>query len=406
MDLAARATVAVENARLYRHVQENDRRKNEFLAMLAHELRNPLAPIRSAVEMLQMLELEDENLRWASEIISRQVDQLVRLVDDLLDISRISGGKIQLRTEIVDARSIVARAVEISRPAIDSRKHLLTLSAPTGPLPVNADPVRMAQVLANLLNNAAKYTHDGGRIDLDLSRSGSEAVFRVCDNGIGIAQEKLATVFDLFTQVDNSLDRTQGGLGIGLTLVRVLVQMHAGSVRAFSDGDDRGSQFVIRLPALAETVPVAPSARPSVPHVEAPVARRVLIVDDYPVVAESLMRVLALAGHDVRIAHDGPAALEVISTFHPEVIVLDIGLPGMNGYDLARQIRVETASNPVTLIAATGYGQTEDRHRAHNAGFDHHLTKPVDCVALLELIESIRSTPQSQESSSKLLSSA
>jgi signal transduction histidine kinase/DNA-binding response OmpR family regulator len=405
-DLAARATVAIENARLYHHVQENDRRKNEFLAMLAHELRNPLAPIRSAVEMVRMLEIEDENLRWASEIISRQVDQLVRLVDDLLDISRISEGKIQLRSETVDARSIVARAVEISRPAIDARKHLLTLSAPSSPLSVNADAVRMAQVLANLLNNASKYTDEGGRIDLELARSGDEAVFRVRDNGIGIAREKLVTVFDLFTQVDNSLDRTQGGLGIGLTLVRVLVQMHGGTVQALSEGENRGSQFVIRLPALDETVPIAVGGPHAVPCVERPVARRILIVDDYPLVAESLMRVLALAGHQVRIAHDGPAALEAIPTFQPEVIVLDIGLPGMNGYDLARQIRSEAASNSVTLIAATGYGQTDDRRRAHEAGFDHHLTKPVDCAALLELIEMTRIKPRGQESSSPLLSTA
>ena len=256
-DLAGRATVAIENARLYRHVQENDRRKNEFLAMLAHELRNPLAPIRSAVEMLQMLEIEDENLRWAGEIISRQVDQLVRLVDDLLDISRITGGKIQLRIQTVDARSIVARAVEISRPAIDARKHAADAVRAGGTLPMNADLVRMAQVLANLLNNASKYTTEGGRIDLDLVRSGNEAVFRVRDNGIGIAADKLASVFDLFTQVDNSLDRTQGGLGIGLTLVRFLVKLHGGTVQAMSDGPNRGSQFVIRVPALAETVPVA-----------------------------------------------------------------------------------------------------------------------------------------------------
>ena len=205
-DLAARASVAVENARLYRHVQENDRRKNEFLAMLAHELRNPLAPIRSAVDLLRMLEIDDENVRWASEVIARQVDHMVRLVDDLLDISRISGGKIQLRTETVDARSVVERAVETSRPAINAREHTLNLAVPSAPVPVEADPVRLAQVLANLLNNAAKYTQERGRIDFELVRSGHEAVFSVRDNGIGISAEKLSAVFDLFTQVDHSLD--------------------------------------------------------------------------------------------------------------------------------------------------------------------------------------------------------
>ena len=264
----------------------------------------------------------------------------------------------------------------------------------------------MAQVLANLLNNASKYTDEGGRIELDLARSGNEAVFRVRDNGIGIAADKLATVFDLFTQVDNSLDRTQGGLGIGLTLVRFLVEMHAGTVQAMSEGPNRGSQFIIRLPALEESVPLADDSRHPVPTVESTPPRRILIVDDYPLVAESLMRVLALAGHTVRIALDGSAALEVLAGFRPEVIVLDIGLPGMNGYDLARRIRSETASNPVTLIAATGYGQTEDRQRAHEAGFDFHLTKPVDCIALLELIESTRTRRQGHESSPPILSPA
>jgi CheY-like chemotaxis protein len=264
----------------------------------------------------------------------------------------------------------------------------------------------MAQVLANLLNNAAKYTDEGGRIDLELVLSGNEAVFRVCDNGIGIDQEKLPTVFDLFTQVDNSLDRTQGGLGIGLTLVRFLVEMHSGTVQATSDGAGLGSQFSIRLPALDETVPVATTARTPLPHIESSLARRILIVDDYPLVAESLMRVLALAGHQVRTAHDAPAALEVISAFDPEIIVLDIGLPGMNGYDLAKHIRVEKASNHVTLIAATGYGQNEDRHKALEAGFDHHLTKPVDCGALSKLIESTQRKPRGRGSTSPFLSPA
>jgi signal transduction histidine kinase/DNA-binding response OmpR family regulator len=405
-DLAARASVAIENARLYLHVQENDRRKNEFLAMLAHELRNPLAPIRSAVDLLRMLELDDENLLWASEVISRQVDHLVRLVDDLLDISRISGGKIQLRSEIVDARSVVQRAVETSRPVIDARKHTLKASLPSEPLPVKADPVRLAQCLANLLNNAAKYTQEGGRIDLELVRFGREAVFTVRDNGIGISPEKLTSVFDLFTQVDRSLDRAQGGLGIGLTLVRRLVEKHGGTVQASSDGPNRGSQFVIRLPALDEALAADAKSRPAAPELESSPARRVLVVDDYPRVAESLMKILALAGHEVKVAFDGPGALEEVAAFQPDVVVLDIGLPGLDGYQVARHIRNDPAYPHMTLIAVTGYGQKEDQRRAREAGFDHHLTKPVDCAALLELIGSQSGKLGGSESTSPVLSPA
>jgi signal transduction histidine kinase/DNA-binding response OmpR family regulator len=405
-DLAARASFAVENARLYRHVQENDRRKNEFLAMLAHELRNPLAPIRSAVELLTMLEIDDENLGWASEVIARQVDHMVRLVDDLLDISRISGGKIQLRTETIDARSVVDRAVETSRPLIDARKHTLNLVVPSEPLPVEADPVRLAQVLANLLNNAAKYTEEGGRIELNLVRSGGEAVFSVRDNGIGISAEKLSAVFDLFTQVDHSLARAQGGLGIGLTLVRRLIEMHGGTVQARSEGANRGSQFVIRIPALDEALPLNSEPRPQARDVEISSPRRILVVDDYPRVAESLMKMLELAGHEVKIALDGPGALEEISTFQPEIVVLDIGLPGMDGYEVARRLRNGSPSRQVILIAVTGYGQREDQLRARQAGFDHHLTKPVDCAGLLELIASFSVKPGGHESASPLLSQA
>ena len=405
-DLAARAAVAVENATLYRHVEENDRRKNEFLAMLAHELRNPLAPIRSAAELLRMLEIDNENLNWASEVIARQVDHMVRLVDDLLDISRITGGKIQLRVETIDSRSVVDRAVETSRPLLEDRKHTLHLSVPNQPLPIKGDPVRLAQVLANLLNNAAKYTEPGGRIDLELIRSGSEAVFSVRDNGVGISAEKLSAVFDLFTQVDHSLDRAQGGLGIGLTLVRRLVELHGGTVKASSEGANRGSQFVIRLPALDQAAALDSKANPRVPDGTPSHARRILIVDDYPRVAESLMKMLALAGHQVRIALDGPSAVEEALSFQPEFVVLDIGLPGMDGYDVARHIRNDPAARQATLIAVTGYGQKEDKLRALQAGFDHHLTKPVDCAVLLQLFAAKAAKPRGCGSASPLLSPA
>jgi signal transduction histidine kinase/CheY-like chemotaxis protein len=252
-EVAGRAAIAIDNARLYRDVQENNRRKNEFLAMLAHELRNPMAPIRNAAEVIRRLDLADANLQWASDVIARQVEHLVRLVDDLLDISRVTGGKIQLRMEAVDVSVAVARAIETSRPLIDARRHEFAVTLPSYPLFVKADLVRLSQVLSNLLNNAAKYTEEGGRIDLDVAHSNGEVVFRIRDNGIGISPEMLPCIFDLFTQVDRSLDRSQGGLGVGLTLVRQLVEMHGGSVQVSSDGHNRGSEFIVRLPPMEQS---------------------------------------------------------------------------------------------------------------------------------------------------------
>jgi signal transduction histidine kinase/DNA-binding response OmpR family regulator len=407
-DVASRAAIAIDNARLFYEVQENNRRKNEFLAMLAHELRNPLAPIRNAVEILRMLDIPDPNLQWANDIITRQVEQLVRVVDDLLDISRVTGGKIQLRKEPVDVAVAVGRAVETSRPLIDARRHELTVSLPPEPLHVNADLVRLAQVLANLLNNAAKYTEEGGRIALEVARAGDEAVFRVRDNGIGISPEIIASVFDLFTQVDRSLDRSQGGLGIGLTLVRQLIELHGGSVQAYSEGLNRGSEFVVRLPLLA--VPSAPAAAvnahdaPTQTQGSAP--RRILIVEDYPVVAESLKKMLLLAGHEVKVSRDGPSALEQLAIVRPEIILLDIGLPGMDGYEVAQAIRNQPGTESIVLIALTGYGQDEDRLRAIEAGFDEYLTKPVDPVALYSLIASAAPKDRAAKTSAPMLTRA
>ncbi len=389
-DLADRSAFAIDNARLYRDIQENDRRKNEFLAMLAHELRNPLAPIRNAVQILRMLDLKDAELLWANDIISRQVEQMVRLVDDLLDISRITGGKIQLRKEPIDVASAVIRAVETSRPLIDARRHELSVILPDHSLRVIGDVVRLSQVLGNLLNNAAKYTKEGGKISLQVSREGEEAVFSIRDNGIGISAEMLSSIFDLFTQLDRSLDRSQGGLGIGLTLVRQLVEMHGGTVQASSEGEDKGSEFCIRLPALPE---VAPSAAP---HEIAPEEsrqgnpRRILIVDDNPDVANSLARLLRMRNHEVRTAEDGHAALAEIPNFHPETVLLDIGLPGMDGYEVAQAIRKHPKGSSLVLVALTGYGQDEDRRRSQEAGFDHHLVKPVEIHSLLALISANR----------------
>jgi signal transduction histidine kinase len=385
-DLADRAAIAIDNARLYRDIQENDRRKNEFLAMLAHELRNPLAPIRNAVEVLRRLNLKDENLQWANDIISRQVEQLVRLVDDLLDISRINGGKIQLRKEPIDLARAVTRAVETSRPLIDARKHELRVALPTEPLVVDADIVRVAQALSNLLNNAAKYTAEGGTIEVGVARHGEEAVIQVRDNGAGISAEMLSRVFDLFTQVDRSLDRSQGGLGIGLTLVRRLVQMHGGSVHAFSEGANRGSEFVIRLPVLAETLSPPVTRDPAPPESRHHEPRRILIVDDHPDVTGTLARLLRLSGHHVRTALSGSDALAELAEHRPEIILLDIGLPGMDGFEVAQSIRRQAGMESTVLIALTGYGQDDDRRRSREAGFDHHLVKPVDIDALLSIL--------------------
>jgi signal transduction histidine kinase/DNA-binding response OmpR family regulator len=388
-DLAGRAAIALDNARLYRNIQEGDRRKNEFLAMLAHELRNPLAPIRNAVQLLRLLGQNDAQLIWARDVIERQVQHLVRLVDDLLDISRITSGKVQIRTEPVDVRVVTARAVETSRPLIDARKHELTVTVPHEPILAEADPTRLAQVVANLLNNAAKYTEEGGRIWLTLEQETGEVVVRVRDNGIGIPAEMLSSIFDLFTQADRSLDRSQGGLGIGLTLVRRLVEMHGGSVHASSAGPNQGSEFVVRLPALTgAALPTAP-VEVSQNGAKAVSPSRILIVDDNRDAAESLALLLQVTGFDVLQAHDGPAAVKAVEAFRPRMVLLDIGLPGMNGYDVARAIRDNHQTDDILLVALTGYGQEEDRQRSRAAGFDCHLVKPVDPEALAGLFASL-----------------
>jgi signal transduction histidine kinase/DNA-binding response OmpR family regulator len=385
-DLASRAAMALDNARLYRDVQENNRRKNEFLAMLAHELRNPLAPIRNAVECSRMLESQSSDQQWANEVIARQVEHLARLVDDLLDISRISGGKIHLRAESVDAASVVSRAVETSRPLIDERQHELTVSLPPEPLPMKCDAVRVAQVLSNLLNNAAKYTAKRGQILLDVEREDRDVVFRVRDNGMGIAALMLPHIFDLFAQADRSLDRSQGGLGIGLTLVRRLVELHGGTVRAFSAGTNRGSEFVVRLPLCETDALIRENNRPNSSPTGTTSSRRVLLVEDLPDVASSLSRLLRRVGHEVTAACDGVSALAALARELPDFVLLDIGLPGMDGYEVAREIRRVPGAELVVVIALTGYGQDDDRARSRAAGFDHHLTKPVDLDALLALL--------------------
>ena len=376
---ARQAAQFIDNARLHREIREADRHKGEFLAMLAHELRNPLAPILNALHLLRRE--EGEAASQAREVAERQVRHLARLVDDLLDVSRISSGKIQLRKGRVDLREAVTRAVESARPLITDRQHTLTVVLPDDPVLLEADEARLVQVLANLLNNAAKYTEPGGTIELQAGQHDGMIVARVRDNGIGVAPELLPRVFDLFTQADRSLDRSQGGLGVGLTLVRRLVEMHGGSVAASSAGVGQGSEFTIRLPIGAPESYQEPKrdgeSADSSDSGELD-SKRVLVVDDNIDGARILARLLQASGHLTALAHDGLSALELAQTHTPEVVLLDIGLPGMNGYQVAERLRDMEGVGDAVLIALTGYGQESDRRRAEEAGFDLHMTKPVD----------------------------
>jgi signal transduction histidine kinase len=367
-----RAEAALLNSEVAaRKLAEADARKNEFLAMLGHELRNPLAPIRNAVKVMKQRGSEDPDLCWARDVVDHQVRQMAQLVDDLLEISRVTSGKVRLQKEVVDVATIVAYATETSRPVLEAHHHRLSIALPADTVYIDADPLRMAQVLSNLLNNAAKYTNTGGQIRLAAASEGAGVVFRVRDNGIGIPPEMLSGIFDLFTQVDHSLDHSQGGLGLGLTLVRSLVEMHGGSVQALSEGLGRGSEFVVRLPIL-DPSHVHTDARLSGSETtiqlkepsQAP-SLRVLVVDDNVSSAQSLAMVLKLDGHDVQVAHDGQAALESVRHLRPEVVLMDIGLPGMDGYEVARRLRedAELAAGIVLLAAVTGYA--EDNARRH-----------------------------------------
>jgi signal transduction histidine kinase/CheY-like chemotaxis protein len=377
-DVAERTRLEEQLRQRARELAEADRRKDEFLAMLGHELRNPLAPIRHAAEVLRLADPPGPRERWAGEVIDRQVAHLARLVDDLLDVSRITRGKVRLKTDAVELAEVLERAVELSRPLIQARRHELVESLPPAPVWLEADPARLAQVVANLLNNAAKYTDERGRIVLSAAREGGEAVVRVRDTGVGIPAEMLPRVFDLFAQADRTLDRAQGGLGIGLTLVRRLVEMHGGTVEAHTEGPGKGSEFVVRLPALAGPPRGRPSGGGEI--VAAATSRRVLVVDDNADSAEGLAVLLRLRGYEVRTAGDGESALAEAAAFRPGVVLLDLGLPGPDGYEVARRLRREPSAAGAVLVALTGYGQEEDRRHSREAGFDHHLVKPADLV--------------------------
>jgi two-component system CheB/CheR fusion protein len=374
-----------EQRRLVDALRDADRRKDEFLAMLAHELRNPLAPIRNAVTVMALAEDDREAQRWSREVIDRQVRHLSNLVDDLLDVSRITQGKITLTKAPLAVRTFLSTAVEASRPLIDARQHALEVSLPEEAIRVEGDPTRLAQVISNLLNNAAKYTPLGGHIRLSAGRDGDEAVIRVQDDGEGISPDMLPRVFDLFSQANQSIDRSEGGLGIGLTLVKRLVEMHGGTVEARSDGPGDGSEFIVRLPLLRSEVlgTPPPSAEVSGPGLP----RRILVVDDNRDSADSLARLLRRLGHEIELAYEGSSACKAASAFTPDIVLLDIGLPGMDGYEVARRLRAEPSLDGVCLVALTGYGSEADRRKSTEAGFDAHLVKPVEFDALRRVLE-------------------
>ncbi|MCA1588881.1 MAG: PAS domain S-box protein [Acidobacteria bacterium] len=370
-------------------LSEADRRKTEFLAMLAHELRSPLAPIRNAMQIFRLKGGEMPDFQPAVDMMQRQVGQMVRLIDDLLDVSRITRGKIELKKQRIELDSVIHHAVEAARPGCESAQHELTVSLADHPIYLDADPARIAQILGNLLNNACKFTEPGGKIDLSVTVDSGYAEIRIKDTGIGVGPEQLPVIFEMFVQADTSLERTQGGLGIGLTLVKRLAEMHGGSVEARSEGTGKGSVFIVRLPLATE------SAESAVSRVLPDVAgrsgvRRILVVDDNRDSADSLAMLLTLGGHNiVDIARDGIEAVEAAGRLKPDVVLLDIGLPKLNGYEAARRIRAQAGSNGVYLIALTGWGQDEDRRRSSEAGFDAHLVKPVDYEKLSKLLDEV-----------------
>ncbi len=384
-EVAQRSAIAIENAQLYAKLQDADRRKDEFLATLAHELRNPLAPLRNALELIRLSAGDASMLDQARSLMGRQVDQMVRLIDDLLDISRITQGKLLLRKERVEIAAVVQSAVETSRPLIEASAHELTVMAPLEPIYLEADQVRLAQVIANLLTNAAKYTEQGGQISLTVQRQHGQAMISVRDTGIGIPADHLSHIFEMFSQVAPALERAQGGLGIGLALVKGLVELHGGTVEARSEGAGMGSEFIVRLPVLEVPAPAFNPGHNGGTSRRA-AKRRILVVDDNRDAAETTAMILRLMGHDTHTAHDGLEALQAAATLRPSVLLLDIGLPKMNGYEAARRIRQEPWGSDVTLIALTGWGQEEDKRRALEAGFDHHLTKPAGAAALEKVL--------------------
>jgi PAS domain S-box-containing protein len=392
--VAERTWLAVERLRLDQVLRESDaalreadRRKDEFLATLAHELRNPLSLIRNVITLQKTPDAPEADPRWGQDIVERQVNYLTRLTDDLFDVSRITRDKLDLQKEPVSLAEVIRAAVESSRPLINQRQHELTVTMSQEAVYVEADRVRLTQVFMNLLNNAAKYTPNPGHIWLSIEQAGDSVNVRVKDTGIGIAPENLPRLFDLFYQVDRSFTRSEGGLGLGLTLVHRLVEMHGGKVEVRSDGLNRGTEFIIRLPVLPVTTRhVSPEVTATPAAAPARRGRRILVADDFPQSAAILARLLRQDGHEVQIAHDGTEAVETAAWFRPDVAVLDIAMPKLDGYDAARMIREESWGKPMILIALSGWGQHLDRQRTKAAGFDAHLTKPAKYETLMAIL--------------------
>ena len=399
-EIVGRAAIAFDNARLYsslkremarskeaeEKLQEASRRKDEFLAMLSHELRNPLAPILSAAEVMRKIAPMDAALSWAREVVERQVTHMAQLVDDLLDVSRITQGKITLNKEAVELGKAIAHSVETARSLLESKRHLLTVSLPSQPIWVFGDFARLSQIFGNVLNNAAKFTTEGGRLELSANANRGSVVVTVCDNGIGIDPQFLPHVFEVFTQGDRALDRSQGGLGVGLTVVQRLVELHQGRVEIVSAGHGKGTEVRVVLPCISEV----PQDRGEEGAIESSLAacsgKRVLVIDDNVDAADSIAVFLRLEGHEVKTVNDGEQALACLQVFAPHVALVDIGLPGMNGYDVARRMTQNAATAPQLLIALTGYGQSEDIARSQAAGFHHHFVKPADPRAIQAVI--------------------
>ncbi|WAS95567.1 response regulator [Nannocystis punicea] len=377
--------------RTHEQLREADRQKDEFLAMLAHELRNPLAPIHSAVELMGVKEIEDPEVRWCRDVIERQTEQLHRLVDDLLDVSRITQGKIKLQSAPLEVAAVISRALETTRPLIDARRHQIAVNAPEQAIWIEGDRTRLTQVVGNLLNNAAKYTPEGGEIRLTVELAAdTHVLIHVSDSGTGISGEMLPKVFELFTQVDRTVHQAQGGLGIGLALVRRLVELHGGSVAARSDGPGKGSEFTVRLPLLRSEAAAHPSPAARAATEPSPTARRVLVVDDNVDAALSLAGLLKVSGNIVETAYDGQQGIDAADRFRPEVIFLDLGMPKLDGFGAASWIRSQPWAEHVLLIAVTGWGQEDVRTRTQQSGFDAHLVKPVNFAKLTRLMTQSR----------------
>jgi signal transduction histidine kinase len=392
VNLAKFASAAYQFSLAAEVVQESDRRKDEFLAVLAHELRNPLAPMQNAVQYLRQRGLAQPDERKVIDVLGRQVQSMTRMIDDLLDISRISRDKLVLRKQRIELATVVEHALETSRPLIDTCGHELTVVSPGEPIWFDGDSTRLSQVVSNLLNNAAKYTNDGGRIVLTLEEKEGEIRIRVRDTGVGLAAEMQTRIFEPFSQVDGSLERSRGGLGIGLALVKRLVHMHGGTVEVHSAGLDQGSEFIVCIPSAVRTAGVREirQASGAVPATGAPQDLRILIVDDNRDSANSLAMLLRLQGYETLTAYDGKSALRVVEDTHPHVVLQDLGMPGMSGYEVARRLSEEPSTRTTVLFALSGYGTAEDKQRSREAGFRDHLVKPVDFDLLQRLLSTVR----------------